>query len=125
MRLLGRRCLAIAALTLFLVSLAHAATEKTLYDFGAPGSHDGTEPYCNPVLDSNGNLFGTTLLGGTYNAGIIFELSPSENGQWVETILYEFTGGSDGGYPLAGLIFDGQGNLYGTGSGGGARTGRE
>jgi uncharacterized repeat protein (TIGR03803 family) len=107
-----------AVVVLLLVSLAQGATENTLYNFD--GNGDGMYPYCSPVFDSKGNLYGTTLLGGTHNAGMVFELSPGESGQWVETVLYEFTGKSDGGYPMAGLVFDSEGNLYGTGENGGA-----
>jgi uncharacterized repeat protein (TIGR03803 family) len=110
------RCVA-AVLALSLVPLAYAATENVLYDFG--GS-DGMEPYSVPVLDAQGNFFGTTMLGGANNAGIVFELSPTQNGQWFETILHEFTGGSDGENPSAGLVFDHKGDLFGTAGYGGA-----
>lgn len=108
-----------AILAFFLVSLAHGVQENTIYAFGAPGSGDGMYPYCNVVFDAKGNLYGTTRNGGSYGAGIIFELSPGENGQWFETVLYEFTGSSDGGNPFAGLVFDSAGNLYGAGAYGG------
>jgi uncharacterized repeat protein (TIGR03803 family) len=102
------------------VSLTQAATEKTLYEFGAPGGDDGMQPFSVPVLDANGNLYGTTLLGGgPDNQGVIFELSPNGNNQWTETILHQFTGLSDGGNPIAGLVFDSKGNLYGTAESGG------
>jgi uncharacterized repeat protein (TIGR03803 family) len=69
-------------------------------------------------LDAAGNLYGTTYYGGNNGCGnggcgVVFELSPS-NGSWTETVLYTFTGGSDGSKPLTGLIFDQDGNLYGT-----------
>jgi uncharacterized repeat protein (TIGR03803 family) len=57
--------------------------------------------------------------GGSHNAGIIFKLSRSTSGTWIETIIHEFTGGSDGGNPMASLTFA-NGNLYGTASSGGA-----
>jgi uncharacterized repeat protein (TIGR03803 family) len=119
MTILQRPSFQIIAIVFFSVSLAQAAAEKTLYEFGAPGGQDGMQPFCVPVLDANGNLFGTTMLGGPDNAGTIFELSRNASNQWVETILHEFTGASDGGYPVAGLVFDNQGNLYGTAGGGG------
>src|SRR5581483_3699775 len=69
-----------------------------------------------------GNLYGTATAGGTYGKGVVFELSPSGGG-WTEHVLYTFQGGNDGGQPVAGLIFDNAGNLYGAtaswGSGGG------
>ena len=73
------------------------------------------------VADSAGNLYGTTGTGGSYTdcspfgqtCGTVFELTPTGGG-WTETVLYTFTGGLDGGEPLAGLVRDSQGNLYGT-----------
>lgn len=106
--------------TLFLISLAFGTSERALYNFGAPGSGDGLYPFAQIVLDSSGNLYGTTQMGGSYNAGILFELSPNGKGQWTETVLHEFTGGSDGDNPGAGLLFDSAGNIYGTAGYGGA-----
>lgn len=70
------------------------------------------------ILDAAGNLYGTTTTGsgGAY-AGVVYEVSPS--GQ--ETVLYSFTGGSDGGQPSTGLLRDAAGNLYGTTQYGGLR----
>jgi uncharacterized repeat protein (TIGR03803 family) len=61
------------------------------------------------VLDPVGNLYGTTYQGGTANAGVVFKLDISG----ALTVLYNFTGGTDGGNPLAGVILDSAGNLYG------------
>jgi uncharacterized repeat protein (TIGR03803 family) len=61
-------------------------------------------------------LYGTTATGGNGGGGIVFELSPSGNG-WVENVLYDFNGfpgSTDGNTPLAEVIFDASGNLYGT-----------
>jgi uncharacterized repeat protein (TIGR03803 family) len=99
-------------------------TETTLYSFqGAP---DGQEP-SGLVRDAAGNLYGTTLYGGSHNTpnciascGIVFELSPTSQGTWMETILYEFTGKMDGGNPFYGLVLDRAGNLYGVTLSGGA-----
>jgi uncharacterized repeat protein (TIGR03803 family) len=66
------------------------------------------------ITDSAGNLYGTTELGGAKNQGTVFELSPTSDGSWTESVLYSFTGGSDGAQPHAGLLFDSEGNLYGT-----------
>jgi uncharacterized repeat protein (TIGR03803 family) len=71
---------------------------------------DGCSPTAGLVHDAQGNLYGTTFTGGQYGAGTIFEVSV----RGEETILYTFTGGTDGGQPLAGLIQDAEGNLYGT-----------
>lgn len=72
------------------------------------------------MRDSAGNFYGTTSYGGTHtnpkcfaHCGIAFELSPNSNGSWTETILYDFTGGVDGGNPYSGLVLDKAGNLYG------------
>jgi uncharacterized repeat protein (TIGR03803 family) len=94
--------------------------EKVLYAFcSQTGCSDGFQPMGGVVLDSSGNLYGTTFLGGTSPSlnldGTVFELSPGEGGQWAETVLYNFQGGStDGSNPLGGVILDKSGNLYGT-----------
>ena len=77
---------------------------------------NGNEPLSELIFDAKGNLYGTTYEGGTSNAGVVFKL----NSKNEETVLYSFTGGADGAYPSAGLIFDAEGNLYGTGRAGGA-----
>jgi uncharacterized repeat protein (TIGR03803 family) len=90
--------------------------ETVLHSFN--GS-DWSVPLAGLILDSTGNLYGTTYVGGTYNNGTVFKLDTSGN----ETVLYSFTGRSDGGGPYAGsLITDAVGNLYGTSSFGGAYT---
>jgi uncharacterized repeat protein (TIGR03803 family) len=94
-------------------------TETVLHVFTARGT-DGHCPRGSLVLDSAGNLYGTTDLGGAYNLGTVFELSPSAGGSWTETLLHHFGSGHDGVSPIAGLIFDATGNLYGTTIAGGA-----
>jgi len=95
-------------------------TEKVLYSFNT-NINDGIGPYASLILDSAGNLYGTTLQGGESNAGMVFELKHTASGKWVEKILYNFgNSATDGTYPYAGLIFDAAGNLYGTTSAGGA-----
>jgi hypothetical protein len=98
------------------------AQEKVLYNFGA-SSTDGIEPgYSNLISDGKGNLYGTTVEGGSTEASnypgyrTVFELSPGSGGTWTEKILYNFQGpnAGDGAAPEAGLIFDAKGNLYGT-----------
>ena len=71
-----------------------ASAEQVLYSF-AGGTSGGT-PSAGLVFDSSGNLYGTTQLGGAHNRGTVFELSPSENGAWTNTILNSFAGGEDG-----------------------------
>jgi uncharacterized repeat protein (TIGR03803 family) len=87
--------------------------ESTLHIFTG-GPNDGALPVGGLIFDNAGNLYGTTGVSGTGGGGTIFELSPRSNGNWTETILYNFTGSSDGGDPSASLIFDSAGNLYGT-----------
>jgi uncharacterized repeat protein (TIGR03803 family) len=84
---------------------------------------DGVYPTAALVFDKLGNLYGTTVQGGVYGAGVAFELSPSGNGDWVETVLHNFGGANDGSAPLSELIFDKDGNLYGTTSSGGQHRG--
>jgi uncharacterized repeat protein (TIGR03803 family) len=96
-----------------------AGRETVLYSFA--GGTDGRYPTAGVISDSAGNLYGTTVNGGTGDAcvggcGVVFKLDTA--GQ--ETVLHTFTGGADGGEPYAGVIQDPEGNLYGTTSGGGA-----
>src|ERR1700683_1167138 len=111
-------------------SFALGQQYKVLWSFGAP--NDGATPVSELVLDRAGNLYGTTSYGGAVPAcavdggcGTVFKLSRGADNTWTETILYNFCGkiGNslclDGGVPLAGLIFDANGNLYGTTSAGG------
>jgi uncharacterized repeat protein (TIGR03803 family) len=82
---------------------------------------DGAYPQATLVMDTQGNLYGTTAAGGTgapCSCGTVFKLDPSGN----ETILHSFTGGTDGASPDAGLVLDAQGNLYGTTYNGGLDT---
>jgi uncharacterized repeat protein (TIGR03803 family) len=85
-------------------------TKSILYSF--TGGSDGNAPYAGLTFDQAGNLYGTTVSGGLYGKGVVFELSPSGSG-WTESVLYSFTGGNDGAGPFSGLIFDPSGNLYG------------
>lgn len=93
--------------------------ETTLYSFSGP---DGSGPIGALVFDKAGNLYGTTVGGGAYSSGTAFELSPSGNGSWTETVLHNFGEGTDGAGPKCDLIFDAEGNLYGTTLGGGTNT---
>ena len=98
-----------------------------IYSFGTLGSHDGIYPEARVVFGPDGLLYGTTSYGGAEGYGTVFSLRPPATTctttlcPWVETILYSFTGGADGGYPQFGdLVFDPAGNIYGTTYGGGS-----
>ena len=96
-------------------------TLKTLYSFTGSG---GGGQYCGPwgtlVMDGAGNLYGTTQCDGVHNAGSVFKLTPS-GGSWTYTSLHDFAGGSDGESPFCTVVFDVNGNLYGTAIFGGDR----
>lgn len=88
---------------------------------------DGKYPQAGLVLDTAGNLYGTTYEGGnattcsTVSCGTVFELKPKADGGWTEKLLHSFNdNGTDGYNPVAGLILDAAGNLYGTTTFGGA-----
>ncbi|MGA3213875.1 MAG: choice-of-anchor tandem repeat GloVer-containing protein, partial [Terriglobales bacterium] len=107
-------------------------TETLPYSF--KGGSDGGTPDGTLIVSAQGNLYGTTLTGGTNRygcsgagidgCGVAFELRPpsSGSGAWTETVLYTFTGESDGALPHAGLTIDSRGNLYGSASAGGDTT---
>ncbi len=86
--------------------------ETVLHNFRGA---DGDSPYAGLIRDSAGNLYGTTNAGGAlsgcggYGCGVVFKLDKTG-----ETVLYSFSGGTDGAHPSAGLIPDSAGNLYGT-----------
>jgi uncharacterized repeat protein (TIGR03803 family) len=92
--------------------------ESVIYSFG--GS-DGATPFAAVILDQAGNIYGTTMAGGASDGGTVFELSPPQapNQPWSESVLHDFTTGSDGGGPIGPVAFDGAGNLYGAAYNGG------
>ncbi len=100
--------------------------ENILHIFeSVQGNGDGVNPAASLIFDQSGNLYGTTVHGGSgtgcsnNGCGTVFELSPNGKGGWAETILYNFQSGSNGYWPYVGLIFDNAGHLYGTTSSGG------
>ncbi len=96
-----------------LVNSSGTYTEQVLYRFTNSGG-DGAQPAAGLVMDSAGNLYGTTYQGGFNGYGTVFELVKS-SGTYIEQVLYRFTGSDgDGVWPVAGLVMDSAGNLYGT-----------
>ena len=101
-----------------------------LHNFAGPPS-DGAFPDAGLIMDQAGNLYGTTTDGGSgtgtgcnYGCGTVFKMTPTGNGQWTESTLYNFQGTNDGKAPESELTFDAAGNLYGTTyDGGGLGTG--
>jgi uncharacterized repeat protein (TIGR03803 family) len=84
---------------------------------------DGGDPFGAPIVDSAGNVYGTTTLGGTGDCGVVYRLSPTAGGKYKETILHSFkkfsTRNDDGCNPESYLVSDAAGNLYGTTNTGG------
>jgi uncharacterized repeat protein (TIGR03803 family) len=98
--------------------------ETILHDFTSSNG-DGESPRGALLFDPQGNLYGTTIVGGINGTGTVYELSPNSGGGWTETILYSFgvAGSGDAALPQNGLIIDSAGNLYGTAGGGGINDG--
>jgi hypothetical protein len=89
--------------------------EKLPYLF--KGTPDSEGPLAGVVLNGNGDLYGSTVGGGTYESGTIFGLTRPKNGggHWKETLIHVFSeSGDDGCCPYASVLFDTAGNLYGT-----------
>jgi hypothetical protein len=102
------------------VPSASGGSETVLYTF--QGGADGASPYGGLIVDKHGNLYGTTVFGGDTNCGgngnpdgcgTVFELSPQEDGTYVETVLHRFKGSPDGRYAYGGLVAKGD-KLFGT-----------
>jgi uncharacterized repeat protein (TIGR03803 family) len=102
-----------------------SGTHAVLYSF--TGGADGGQPYKGVTLDAQGNLYGTTVVGGTFagpcveaGCGVAYKLTNS-GGVWTQTVIHTFTGGNDGYGPGAGVTFDQHGNLYGMTPTGGSK----
>jgi uncharacterized repeat protein (TIGR03803 family) len=99
--------------------------EHMLHRFNwAPGNGEGLGPYGGVIFDGAGNLYSTTVAGGSDDrcqsgCGTVFKLTPLGNGRWKETVLHNFHLDQDGYGPFAGLVMDKAGNLYGTTTWGG------
>jgi uncharacterized repeat protein (TIGR03803 family) len=111
-----------------------ASKEQVLYSFcPVHGCSDGKVPSAGLITDTSGNFYGTTSDGGVFageckligekfsGCGTVFELESHADGKWTEKVLHRFNF-SDGASPLASLIFDAAGNLYGTTANGGSGT---
>jgi uncharacterized repeat protein (TIGR03803 family) len=88
-------------------------TETVAHDFMET---DGDSPVGGLVIDQNGNLYGSTVSGGTAPnpEGTVFELTPASGGSWTDKTLWNFTGGKDGALLEYGVILGAAGKLYGT-----------
>ncbi|HEY1615525.1 MAG TPA: choice-of-anchor tandem repeat GloVer-containing protein [Rhizomicrobium sp.] len=102
-------CLVLTSMAFALPSAALAKAKLTVLHSFAGGA-DGASPYSTLIMDKKGDLYGTTLAGGSANLGTVFKISK----KGVETIIHSFIGGNDGASPYAGVVMDAGGNLYGT-----------
>jgi len=84
--------------------------EKVLF----PLPNGQAEPFGPLVFDRGGDLYGTTSVGGSDSFGIVFKLTRGAKGKWTEHVLYNFQGDQDGARPVAGVVFNKRGNLFGT-----------
>ncbi len=116
--MINKFCLMALIVVVGLSALAPAQTFTTLYSF--TGGSDGGLPYAALIQDQDGNLYGTASYGGYagcggYDCGVVFKVDTAGN----ETVLHKFSGQPDGAGPVAPLLQDNQGNLYGTTTRGG------
>jgi uncharacterized repeat protein (TIGR03803 family) len=134
-RMFSLTCSRIALLiaTALLASVSASAQELTFHALHDFVGSDGAFPFGNLISDSAGNIYGVAGGGGIQNSagcsgyqyiqtaycGAVFELGKTASG-YTFHILHQFTGGSDGGTPFAGLTLDAAGNLYGTAAFGGS-----
>jgi uncharacterized repeat protein (TIGR03803 family) len=95
-----------------------APKTSTIYSF--TGAADGGFPYGGVIADDQGKLYGTVTAGGNGHSGAVYQLSKAPGGGWTQSTLYAFSGGADGGMPMAGLLMGAKGRLYGTTAQGGA-----
>jgi hypothetical protein len=109
--------------------LSKSGAYRVIYSFCPTGSNcvDGKSPKGGLIVDKSGNLYGTTVTGGSsarcgmVGCGTVFKISKSKSGsEWRETVLYSFKGGSDGANPqYASLTFGADGTIFGVTAAGG------
>src|SRR5215469_15856420 len=112
----GRVLTVVTAVTMVASVAVASSAPQIIYNFA--GGNDGEYLDTDLVIDSAGNIYGTSVQGGDFDSGTVWELSPSGSG-WTHTVLYSFMGGTDGGEPYKGATLDTHGNLYGTAVAGG------
>jgi hypothetical protein len=103
-----------------------AWTLSVLYSFDL--STPGGNPFGPVLLAKNGDLYGTTLVGGDYSCnegyndgcGVVYQIAPTSKGTWKQAVLHSFMGGTDGVEPASSLVIGKYGYLYGTTESGGA-----
>lgn len=113
------KVLSVALCVALFGAIAWAGSYQVVYTFQPK---TGYGPYNGVIFDAAGNMYGATFAGGTAGCdkgvqggcGVIFELSPTGDGTWTYSELYNFTGGVDGSHPFSTLVMDAAGNLYGT-----------
>lgn len=118
----GRGSIVFAGAMLFALAMmagqtVSAQTEMVIHNF--TNSPDGAYPQQSALLPLGGKFYGVTDLGGVYNRGAVYQLTPGSNGTWTESVIYSFTGGEDGSFAIGALIADKAGNLYGMTNAGG------
>ena len=94
-------------------------TQTVLHSFGST-PNDGQSPGGSLHFDSDGNLYGLTVEGGSFNQGTVFQLQPNGNGGWSGSIIYNFKGGTDGAHPVTSDLIQVDNFFYGTTTDGGA-----
>src|ERR1700732_4316985 len=101
-----RTALAMLPVALLVTNVWAAPQETVLHSFNYhDGGKGGSDPLAGLTSDAAGNLYGTTWVGGRYDAGTVFELSPKTGGGWIEKVLHNFSHtGGDGINPNASLI---------------------
>ncbi len=110
--LTNRPLLSMLAALIFTAASFAATSGRLIYGF--TGGVDGGDPATRLVFDASGNGYGTTVAGGTFGYGTVFELKRTSGGKFQEIVLHNFSGMPDGKNPYGGVTFDAAGNLYGT-----------